>query len=530
MARLPTVGGDNGNWGTLLNSFLQVTHNNDGTLKGTGIILVAASDAPDVIKNTANYICDGTADDVEIQAAITATPTAGGNIVLSPGTFNISARVDFGSHTDLAFTGQGWSSILKLTANTDTQVLGSSAGCKRITIKNLTIDGNRSNQAAGTTRQGIRFVSAVAQDIWIDHVYIHDTYNHGISLSCIKVNISNCLLDSCGIGPTPGDGGIILNSTSDSCIISGCEIRNSGADGISNQGNRHTISSNKSHDNQDTGINLAGFGHICTNNETYLNYNCGINSGAGDNLLISNNISYANGRGTGVNTTHAGIRIRDHTINVDTSLGVVVVGNRCFDDTATYPLGGSTGQLYGIEIMKGVVIGNSPPDYLTIMGNDLRGNNTTNLYRNNVGANVIIANNFGDDTSPRLIPESIPIITPGAANITWAVPASQTEFNAATRNRVRIDLTNANQMRIIIRVAAIGSAGAKLRVQYSTNESAWNDVSTSGDVLVDSTGLNSGAWVTIPDAAKVDAYLRITGLSGDGSTSAAFGMGTIQVR
>lgn len=33
MARLPTVGGDKGNWGALLNEFLQVGHNSDGTLK-----------------------------------------------------------------------------------------------------------------------------------------------------------------------------------------------------------------------------------------------------------------------------------------------------------------------------------------------------------------------------------------------------------------------------------------------------------------------------------------------------------------
>lgn len=33
MARLPTVGGDNGNWGDILNTFLQISHNADGTLK-----------------------------------------------------------------------------------------------------------------------------------------------------------------------------------------------------------------------------------------------------------------------------------------------------------------------------------------------------------------------------------------------------------------------------------------------------------------------------------------------------------------
>lgn len=33
MARLPIVGGDAGNWGTILNEYLQVSHNGDGTLK-----------------------------------------------------------------------------------------------------------------------------------------------------------------------------------------------------------------------------------------------------------------------------------------------------------------------------------------------------------------------------------------------------------------------------------------------------------------------------------------------------------------
>lgn len=32
MARLPTVGGDDGSWGTVLNEFLEVSHNADGTL------------------------------------------------------------------------------------------------------------------------------------------------------------------------------------------------------------------------------------------------------------------------------------------------------------------------------------------------------------------------------------------------------------------------------------------------------------------------------------------------------------------
>ena len=43
MARLPTVGGDNGNWGTVLNEFLQVELNTDGTLKATGTLATKAN-------------------------------------------------------------------------------------------------------------------------------------------------------------------------------------------------------------------------------------------------------------------------------------------------------------------------------------------------------------------------------------------------------------------------------------------------------------------------------------------------------
>ncbi|HSD56072.1 MAG TPA: hypothetical protein VLA92_02880 [Candidatus Saccharimonadales bacterium] len=51
MARLPQQGGDDGSWGTILNDFLAVSHNADGTLKSvpaggtTGQVLTKASNA-----------------------------------------------------------------------------------------------------------------------------------------------------------------------------------------------------------------------------------------------------------------------------------------------------------------------------------------------------------------------------------------------------------------------------------------------------------------------------------------------------
>lgn len=45
MARLPTPGADGGNWGNLLNDYLSVAHNPDGSIK-TSAIPSSASDGP----------------------------------------------------------------------------------------------------------------------------------------------------------------------------------------------------------------------------------------------------------------------------------------------------------------------------------------------------------------------------------------------------------------------------------------------------------------------------------------------------
>lgn len=39
MARLPTVGGDNNDWGAVLNEFLEVSHNGDGTIINNPVLV-----------------------------------------------------------------------------------------------------------------------------------------------------------------------------------------------------------------------------------------------------------------------------------------------------------------------------------------------------------------------------------------------------------------------------------------------------------------------------------------------------------
>lgn len=61
---------------------------------GRGVLYVAAVDAPTAERDRADYVCDGVADDVQIQAAINAAGTAGAGVVLlSTGTFTLAAEI-----------------------------------------------------------------------------------------------------------------------------------------------------------------------------------------------------------------------------------------------------------------------------------------------------------------------------------------------------------------------------------------------------------------------------------------------------
>jgi hypothetical protein len=65
------------------------------TITRSATIVVAASDSSEKSKAQADYVCDGTADNVEIQAAIDALPSTGGKIILLDGTFLLDAPNDY---------------------------------------------------------------------------------------------------------------------------------------------------------------------------------------------------------------------------------------------------------------------------------------------------------------------------------------------------------------------------------------------------------------------------------------------------
>jgi hypothetical protein len=71
----------------------------------TTTLLVAAVDAPADVIAGADYTCDGTADDVQIQAALTAAASSGKRVQLSMGHFTLAAQINLDGADDVDIEG-----------------------------------------------------------------------------------------------------------------------------------------------------------------------------------------------------------------------------------------------------------------------------------------------------------------------------------------------------------------------------------------------------------------------------------------
>lgn len=99
--------------------------------------IVAASDTPNATSRS-DYECDGTADDIQIQAAIDALPAGGGTVLLLEGTFNLVTTITMANSNRLI--GSGWNTIVDVsgwTAAVSSVVMGD-----RCVLADLKISGS----------------------------------------------------------------------------------------------------------------------------------------------------------------------------------------------------------------------------------------------------------------------------------------------------------------------------------------------------------------------------------------------------
>lgn len=121
----------------------------ESTYRSNPTVLVAASDAPGHVKRAARFVCDGVADDVQIQAAIDSLPAGGGDVELAGSTFNTTATIllDEGSKR-IRLSGYGAAIV------TSGAIWGVTVNRMGSTVNPPTVEGLTVNQRANTDALG----------------------------------------------------------------------------------------------------------------------------------------------------------------------------------------------------------------------------------------------------------------------------------------------------------------------------------------------------------------------------------------
>lgn len=176
------------------------------------LVTVAASDTPSAMLAGAAYLCDGTADEVEIQAALDSLPSTGGVVQLLPGRYTVAATIRVEKHGTI-FSGSGMAGIANASQAafgtritpasgfTGTEVIriqtaASIDPVSHAGLRDFTIDGAN----IGTTLTGVLFRAHTSD---ITRIRVSRMTGHGIELlgystwATYDTFLSRCIISEC---------------------------------------------------------------------------------------------------------------------------------------------------------------------------------------------------------------------------------------------------------------------------------------------------------------------------------------------
>lgn len=350
---------------------------------------VAANNASALEKSQADYVCDGVADQVQIDAALTAA--GAGSVELSSGTFNLDAQINITSSQTLR--GQGKSTIITPTTNSINLVRSDGgAGTEKtyIVIENICFNGTAGGKVADHLIYFDYTDNSTIRNCWLLNsgtANKHGIFNESCDYNKIIGNYSSGNLGQ-GISNVSCTNNIISNNT---CV-------NNGYNGIIvNTCSYFTVSGNVCYGNSYAGIHLYGalYGTISGNACSYNTGTAGTYGGISTStscigLTISGNACYYNtGEGLMISTVSYctisnNVCISNYrNIFLYACTFCTISGNICKSATAA----GDTGQGIGTNTVTDC----------NIMGNECASNNIgiyvgTGCARNNISGNACLNN------------------------------------------------------------------------------------------------------------------------------------------
>lgn len=307
--------------------------------------VVAASDSDTYGKAVADYVCDGTADESEINTAITAASafTGGGTVKLLAGTYYLADKVSAANNVNIKGQGKYNTTLKKATTYDADVILIQCRSVDYITISDLALDGLKADGSNSGTHNLIEVKDS--DYVTIDNCYIYDSYTIGLK---ILDGSTNCVVRNCDITGCTDDGVFITDSGTNYTKILNNNIYSNGDYGVYTVNDSYThLSGNHIYSNTDNGIRNTGTGinHIICNNMVTGNGTTGLYCGVAHSVITGNNFD-ANGTGTG------GCIILD-------AASCVVTGNSCYisgGSSHMIEVIGNYNNLQGNRVSEGITI------------------------------------------------------------------------------------------------------------------------------------------------------------------------------
>lgn len=184
-----------------------------------------------------DYLCDGTDDQEQINAAIAAISDAGGKIILLEGTYNISDSINI-TKENVSIEGMGVEATTLQTNSFTGNIIRASQ--PYFTLKNVRI----TSTMIEPTGIGINFLNNGSHGL-IDNVEVYGLET-GVRASGYNIIINKVRADFCGMG-------ILANKN---CMVTNCIMIDSDGVGISVSGNHGYICGNYI-DSVECGIEIA---------------------------------------------------------------------------------------------------------------------------------------------------------------------------------------------------------------------------------------------------------------------------------
>ncbi|MCA9358194.1 right-handed parallel beta-helix repeat-containing protein, partial [Candidatus Kaiserbacteria bacterium] len=262
---------------------------------GDTSVVVAASDSPAAEKAYADYVADGTSDEVEIQQAIDYVYAngGGGTVYLLAGNFEVSTSTAPGIAINMAtntqLIGQGVSTVIKLKDNNDLGdvVILRASSTPRVAISSLKIDGNQANQSSSQTA-----------------VYLSDSSSSTIS----ELEVVN--VDNYGADVNNSTDVLVINNKHiygiNVFLSSRIRIKNNNIAGIDIDGSSDVeVASNNISENWD-GIAAYNSSRLSIQNNTMW--------ASADSALYFENITYSNVANNVISNTGKGVTLTEESM------------------------------------------------------------------------------------------------------------------------------------------------------------------------------------------------------------------------